>query len=478
MNNSKALYTTFILLIGLFIVFKPLSSEKFFGFEYEDSFISSHVASQKNISKFINDYRTMGCETMENGECKTFSSYTGHYSTYSIYLFCVAKVFDIQKTFLIHKVGNAILFIICFSLVFFFYKDNFNFLLLFLGIISCLPVLYVFNSGLIENLSFTLGLLLILFLYKLKSNEKDIWLALYLLALIILVNVKRENLIFALTLILMDPKKLIKNYIFWLGIGLLLLSQIFVNPFFTEGLETAYLGRNTFSFDYFKFQFPTYFASFFRIDGFLIILIILLFLVKPTKTSLIILGIWFLFITLYSFHYRGQYAIAAGKITHFESFRYMFNTTPFLIGYFLFGNIRQNYKKIYLFVITLVICFYLVHDNTLLIKDFASDEFNNYHNLNDKLNSLGSKKENIVVHDNFVLISMINNNSKNINVYSANFNDIKFIEGKENILINRFKIINIDDFKDKYTFQLIDSLSNEGASVFSFKKTFLENEKE
>lgn len=476
--NSKNLNIAFVLLIGIFIVFNPLSSKKFYGFEYEDSFVSSHVASQKNISKFIENYRTMGCETMENGERKSYSSYTGHYATYSIYLSGVTKVFNIQKPFLIHKAGNALLFTICFFCIFFFYQDNFSFLLLFLGLISCLPVLYVFNSGLIENMSFTFGLLLLLFLYKLKAIERKIWLCLYLLALIILVNIKRENLIFLSTLILIDPKKLIKSYIFWIWIGLFLFSQIVVNPFFTEGLESSYLGRSTFSYDYFKFQFPTYFASFFRIDGFLIIIIIILLLIKPTKQSFIFLGIWFLFIILYSFHYRGQYAIAAGKITHFESFRYMFNTLPLLIGYFLFGTIRKNFNKIYIFLFTCAMCFYLIYENTLVIEDFASEELNNYHNINEKLNSLGSKKENIVIHDNFVLISMLNNDHKNIDVYSANSNDIMFIEGKENILINRFKIINLNDFKDKYTFHLIDSLSTKGASAFSFEKTFSKNEKE
>jgi hypothetical protein len=476
--KNKVLFITILLLIGLFIVFKPLSSKKFYGFEYEDSFVSAHVASQKNISKFIGSYRTMGCETLEQGECMSVSSYTGHYAAYSIYLFGIKKVFDIQKNYLIHKVGNAVLFIICFFFIFFFYKDKFSFFLLFLGLISCLPTLYVFNSGLIENLSFTLGLFSILFLYKFKATEKNIWFTFYLIVLIVLVNVKRENLFFLTTLIIIDPKKLVKSYMFWLGVSLFLLSQIAINPFFTEGLEATSLGRSTFSFDYFVFQFPTYFASFFRIDGFMIVLIIMFLLVKPTKDSFIFLGIWLLFIILYSFHYRGQYAIAAGKITHFESFRYMFNTIPLLIGYFFFGTIKTSINKLYLLIITLVMSFYLIYENTLVIEGFASEELTDYHSINDKLNFLGSKKENIVIHDNFVLISMLNNNSKNIDVHSANPKDIKFIEGKENILINRFKIINLDDFKDQYTFKIIDSLSTKGASAFSFERAFLKNVEE
>jgi hypothetical protein len=474
--NKKALYILPILLIGLFVIFKPLLDKKFYGFEYEDSFVNPHIASQKNISPFLESYRTMGCETFENGTCKSVASYTGHYATYAIYLFSINKIFNIQQNHFTHKIGNAILFIICFLFVFYLYKDTTSLLTLYVGLISCLPVIYVFNSGLIENISFSLGFMLMVSLYKLKFTKKNCWLILYLLLLLLLINIKRENLIYASTIVILDPKKLLKNYIFWIGLGIIIISQAFINPFYTEGLESSYLGKSTFSYDYFKFQFPTYFASFFRIDGFLIITLIIFFLIKPSKESFTFLAIWLIFLLSYSFHYRGQYAIAAGKITHFETFRYMFNTLPLLIGYFLFGDIRKKINMVYPLIISIVIGIFLTYSNTLIIEEFALDELNNYHAVNDKINSIKSTRGNIAIHDNFTLISMLNSASADIDIYSANNNDITFADGKENLLINRFKILNLDNFKNLYTFQLIDSLSTNSTPVYSFNKVFEKNE--
>lgn len=469
--NKKALYIFVILFVGLFVIFKPLSNKKFYGFEYEDSFINPHVASQKNLHPFLKSYRTMGCETLVNGTCKSVASYTGHYATYSIYLYSVAKLFNIEQNHVIHKIGNAILFTVCFAFVFFLYKDTTSLLTLYVGLISCLPVLYVFNSGLIENISFSLSLILILTMYKLKNTKKNCWLILYLFLLLFLINIKRENLIYLSTIIILDPKKLFKNYIFWIGLGILIISQLIINPFYTEGLESSFLGKNTFSYDYFKFQFPTYFAAFFRIDGFLIISLIIFLFIKPSKESLIFLGIWLLFVLSYSFHYRGQYAIAAGKITHFETFRYMFNTLPLLIGYFIFGDLRKKFKT-YPLLIAIAFGIYVTYSNTLILEEFASDELKNYHSVNDKLNSIKSTRDEIAIHDNFTLISMLNSTNKNIDIYSANSNDINIADGKDNILINRFKILNIDDFKNLYTFRLIDSLSTDSTPVYRFKKVF------
>lgn len=469
--NKKALYLFVILFVGLFVIFKPLSNKKFYGFEYEDSFINPHVASQENLHPFLKSYRTLGCETLVNGTCKSVASYTGHYATYSIYLFSVAKLFNIEQNHVIHKIGNAILFTVCFAFFFFLYKDTISLLTLYVGLISCLPILYVFNSGLIENISFSLGLILMLTIYKLKITKKNCWLVLYLFLLLFLINVKRENLIYLSTIIILDPKKLYKNYIFWIGLGILIISQLIINPFYTEVLETSFLGKNTFSYDYFKFQFPTYFAAFFRIDGFLIISLIIFLVIKPSKESVIFLGIWLLFVLCYSFHYRGQYAIAAGKITHFETFRYMFNTLPLLIGYFIFGDIRKKFKG-YPLLISIAFSIFITYSNTLIIEEFASDELKNYHSVNDKLNSIKSTRDEIALHDNFALISMLNITNKNIDIYSANHNDINIADGKDNILINRFKILNIDDFKNLYEFSLIDSLSTDSTPVYRFKKVF------
>lgn len=460
------------LIIGLVIVFKPLHSIKFYGFEYEDSFISAHVASQANLAPFVKDFRTHGCESRVNGECISVSSYTGHYITYSAYLFSVAKILNIKKQYLIHKFGNAILFGLCFLVVFIFYKDDFVGVTFMVVFISSLPVLYVFNSGLIENLSFCLALIFIISLHQYLLKNMKWWLWTALLLLIILVIVKRENLIYLSTLILINPKYLIRKYTFWIFALFLILTQFAINPFYTEGLEASYLGRSTFSVDYFIFQFPTYLKAFFRFDGFFILLIFILLARRPSKKSGILILIWFSFILLYSFHYRGQYAIEAGEITHFESFRYMFNTTPLLIGYMIFGKRNnQMFQKI-AFSCIIIGCSVLIFKNIDMLKEFGREEYAEYHSINDKIDALSDRGKRIALHDNFVLISMLNSNSESIDIFSAQKNFLEFHLDQENILINRFDIIDIDAFNNDYEFEEIESLSSKGVKVYSFKECF------
>lgn len=471
-KNYRFYLMSIILILGLVIVFIPLQPMKFYGFEYEDSFISAHVASQDNISQFVDEFRTQGCESLINGECVSVSSYTGHYIPYAAYLFLVDKAFDIKNHFIIHKVGNAVLFGLCFLLIFIFYKDSSLSVILMLAFISCLPVVYVLNSGLIENLSFCLGLIFILSLHQNRLSNKDWWLLTSFILLLLLVIIKRENLIYLSTLLLFKPKYLIGNFKFWLFVVFLLLSQYLINPFFTEGLESSHLGRSTFSIEYFMFQFPTYLNSFFRFDGFLVLLLFIFLVKKPSKQSVVLIIIWFAFILLYSFHYRGQYAIEAGKITHFESFRYMFNTLPLLMGYMIFGKKRSPIFTNILCFSTMIISSFLIYSNFEILKEFGREEFAEYHSINNNIDLLPQKKQKIAIHDNFVLISMLNNKNKNTHIFTAKNDFLEYFVGRENILINRFDIIDIENFNNVYEFTEIESLSSAGIKAYYFKECF------
>jgi len=341
-----------------------------------------------------------------------------------------------------------------------------------LSLISCLPAVYVLNSGLIENLSFSLGLILIISLHQHLSKANKWWLWVSFVLLLILFIVKRENLIYLSVLLLYSPKFLFKNTGFWIFTFCLIISQYLINPFYTEGLEASHLGKNTFSLDYFIFQFPTYLKSFFRLDGFIILLVFVLLSKKPTKKSLILISIWFAFILLYSFHYRGQYAIKAGEISHFESFRYMFNTTPLMIGYFIFGNkYNKTFQNI---ILTIILMFssFLIIDNFNMLKEFGREEFSEYHSINLKIDSLPKKGKKTAIHDNFVLISMLNSKSDSIDIFTARRNHLEFVVGYNNILINRFDIIDIEKFNENFKFEEINELSSSGVKVYYFKERF------
>ena len=468
-SHSFYLMST-VLILGLVLVFKPLLSKKFYGFEYEDSFISSHVSSQENIAPFVKRFRTKGCETRINGECVASSSYTGHYISYSVYLFLIKSIFNIDTLHLIHKVGNALLFGICFLLFFLIYKESLASMTLMFSFIACLPAVYVLNSGLIENLSFCLGFSLMISIHQYLLKNIKCWLYITFVLLILLVIVKRENLIYLTVFILINPKQMIKDIWFWVFIISFLFTQYIINPFFTEGIEASQIGRSTFSIDYFVFQFPTYLNSFFRLDGFLALSVFILLYKKPTKRTLLMIFLWLTFIILYSFHYRGQYAIETESISHFESFRYMFNTIPFLMGCMLFG--RENnkiFKNVVLFSM-LILSSILIFKNVDLLKEFGAEEFTEYHSVNQKIDLLPKGHEKIAIHDNFVLISMLNTTNQNIDIFSAEINNLKFFRGQKNILINRFDIIDIENFNKDYEFEKNNELSSNGIKVYYFEE--------
>ena len=269
-----------------------------------------------------------------------------------------------------------------------------------------------------------------------------------------------------------NPKFLFKNTAFWIFTFCLMISQYLINPFYTEGLEALHLGRNTFSLDYFLFQFPTYIKSFFRLDGFAILIFFLLLSKKPTKKSFILISIWFSFILLYSFHYRGQYAIKAGEITHFESFRYMFNTIPLMIGFFIFWNKRKKSIQCVISTTILVFSSYLIINNFKTLKEFGIEEFSEYHNINLKLDSLLKNDKKIAIHDNFVLISMLNHKSDSIDIFTARENHLEYVMGYTNILINRFNIIDFEEFNEDFKFEEIKELSSNGAKAYYFEECY------
>jgi hypothetical protein len=438
---------------------------KFYGFEYEDAFINAHIATSKNYLEFVENFRTLGCNQTENGNCIQTSSYTGHYAPYSFYLFSINKISHLEA-FKIHKLGNAIL-LICFIFILFFSLRHkiAPSLILILTFISCLPTIYVLNSALIENISFFLGstLILIIYLIKIQNQYRLKFIAYFLLILIVLV--KRENLIYLGTLMFFVNTRDLYKKSFYSFIFLLIISQLIVNPFYTEGLEAAHLNLPTFSWKYFQYQFPVYIKSFFRIDGFLLFTVGLLAFRPSVKAMIFILG-WLTFIILYGLHYRGQFSIEQGAISHFESFRYMYNTLPFLLGYFLFSKEHKSKILRSVLYITLITASILnIYNSKKIFNGFIADEQLNYHSINEKINSLNYND--LIIYDNFVLISMLNslNEVNQIKSY-IKCEEINLFENKPTIIIDRFNVVEMEKLECAERFILIDSLSSEQTSVY------------
>ena len=141
-----------------------------------------------------------------------------------------------------------------------------------------------------------------------------------------------------------------------------------------------------------------------------------------------------------------------------------------MIGFFIFGNKRKQTFQYIISTTILVFSSYLIINNIEMLKEFGREEFSEYHNINLKIDSLPKNDKKIAIHDNFVLISMLNSKSDSIDIFTARENHLEYVKGYTNILINRFDIIDIEKFNEDFKFEKIDKLSSTGVKVYYFKK--------
>lgn len=431
MIKKAQIFITSTFILALVILLWNFS-KSFFGFEYEDSFINSAIAIEDNVRVSISRFRTNPYSEIYQGNTEGSAFYSGHYATYGIYLWIIQKIFVLQEAHYIHKTGNLILILLT---LFFCYiicsKKHLNkMLILIILILSSFPVIYVLNSGLKESLSFCIGLILVA--TTTQSNKHSL---LMMLCILILTITKRENLIYILIPFIFLPKNSLTKTRFLIPFFCILFVQILINPFYTEELETQDIGRNTFSFDFFSYQAPTYILSMIHWSGF-IALFLFLFSMKLNRRALMSLSLWICLVTIYASHYRSVHSIAVRHISIFETYRYLVNATPLLLITIIESD---NWKvkwvhKVQFIIILFSLFSFPFHMNKLSV--FISDEEINYH-----ANSQQIEKsfESCTILDNFSLISRLDHfKSENINIkmldslnMNTNFEEPIFI-------INRF----------------------------------------
>ena len=185
-------------------------------------------------------------------------------------------------------------------------------------------------------------------------------------------------------------------------------------------------------------------------------------LFKPSKLSWVFLIALFGGLSLYGLHYRSQYAIIEENISLFETYRYVTNLTPLILGYVLFAEPRKSVYKIQYHIIVGVIFFSLAVRSLIW---FSQDEVQNYHRINSQIEDMIELDENVLVVDNFPLVSLINR-KKEIDIIDQNSYENNSDLGKaydKVIFINRFNIV------DSIFFRGLDKLhevSTRKTSVF------------
>lgn len=436
-NNYFVLGAISIIII---LIFSLNGTKPFYGFEYEDCFVNSSVAISPDLSESTRKFRTYPSTERESSIQDRPILYTGHYVPYASYLWLAANVIKFDNAYMIHKVCNFLLIFITLLLcLYLLLPEDKNYSLSVICICLCtLPVIYVLNSALKENLSFCIGLILVV-----ASLRGDKYLYLIFILVLFLTLVKRENLVYMLIPFALVNKDSWLSYRLVLPTLVIVLVQIYINPFFTEGVESDGIGRNTFSYDFFQFQAPVFFKAFVHYLGFGLLFIIILF-TRLSKRSLFFFTSWFVLILIYSSHYRSVFAIEEKYIPLFDTYRYIVNSVPLIIGMILHGDNEKIISKPIINKSILAMGLISLIINLNILSNYVEDEGYNYHFVSKYIKE---NHEDCTILDNFSLISMLDHyGSSSVDIRELNSTSINEDWKEPVFVINRFNLDSISSW--------------------------------
>lgn len=430
-SNLVLISITVCVIIGSGFLFY---NEVFYGFEYEDAFINDLLAFSPNFWENTWQFRAYPHAEIINQVPDSLSLYSGHFISYSYFLNLIQSIFSFKQPYQLHLSANILLLITAFLFGLFVLKaeKKRRFIISFTILISVLPFQYVFHSGLKENLSFFLGVILVI-VSALESKSKAFKILLIWLLVFMLILTKRENILYTVIPVFVFWRQY-KLYVFW-GIAITTLLLVIIDPFLTESMESKDIGQNTFGINIFISQIVGYLKSLFSFKG-LLLFTPLLFFAKLSKLARLYLVLWCMFLLLYSSHYRSIYILNGGDFKVFDSYRYLVNITPLLIGVYIESKIRTH-KRIehsYAIAATIVALGYSLYQVDLMVYE----ERLNYHEFNQEI--LKDNRANIVL-DNFSLISRLNHiNDTRISIIELNYENLcsALNEEEKFYVINRF----------------------------------------
>lgn len=411
----------------------------FYGFEYEDAFINDLLGFSPNFWENTWQFRAYPHAEIIDRVPDSLSLYSGHFISYSFFLNLIQSFLTFTRPYQLHYSANILLLLSTSFLGLFILKDEKKrrFLVSLCILTSILPFQYVFHSGLKENLSFFLGVTLVT-VSALGEKNTRLKISLIWLLVLMLILTKRENILYILIPIFISWRE--SKLLIFLGVIITTFMIVSIDPFLTENMEAGDIGRSTFGINIFINQIGGYTKSLISYKGFL--LFIPLFLSSRfSLKSRLYLVIWFMFLILYSSHYRSAYILNGGEFKVFDSYRYLVNITPLLIGVYVESRslIRKRIEHNYAIIASIMALTYSLYQIDLMTKE----EQLNYHALNERI--FKDNRASIVL-DNFSLISRLNHiNDKEISVLELNSENLLNVCSADRnfYIINRFNQRNI-----------------------------------
>ena len=399
----------------------------FWGLEYEDSYSFSFLAREFAHSIYTDSFLAEGIVVGSLEEAYKMGQYGGHFITYSVFLSYFVKLFG-YSPFLLSSITTLLSFISLYMLSIFPYKREHTWWLPPLIYCSA-PIMNVFsNTFLCEPFS---CFIILSFIYAYYKQSDFVFI---LASFFVAILCKRENLIlFMLPLYtwLTNYKTHKKEY--WTVLCLVIIIAgyfLFIqNVFEIEDVEYNDINVSTFSYIHFTKLYPFFIGTLFSLNLFSIItyvfvtVAILSLYIKclRSKLQVPIILLFFSFLLIYSFHYRGYYFVHYGQISKFETFRYLSNFY-ILIPVVLGATPINKVLKYGVLIMALFSIFQTFH----LRKYYSNEEwFGRFQDVEKIVSILGdsdsTNKTKVLFTDDILLYQ---------NVCSASFNvcDIRFLD--------------------------------------------------
>lgn len=422
-------YKRILFCLILTLLFKYNYGIHFYGLEYEDAYAFSFCARQflYNIypSSFLIDAVSVGSLT----EPMFTSTYGGHFIMYPAFLSLFTNILGWSPTVL--SIANT-------SIAFF--------ILLILSVLSkdqkcwfippilycCAPIINLFTTCFLSEIFSSL--ICLIFIYTYFRGKTIYNYALCFISFLVAIMCKRENLALLILptiefiyLTLWKYRYELKNHIIELlrYIPFLLIIGIYFlfiqNVFNIEKIESKDIENATFSIQYMTILFPAFIKAMFSIEAFSFVFVItIMWLIYFfIRNKILTLGMVFPFILfsvyliLYTSHYRGYFFIKEGRVSSFETYRYI-NNFFFLIP-LMFISLKCKFFKHIRLIACIVLAFslYTTYSFRLRMSELEYQErFKEVQTVSNYIQVNSSKS--ILICENILLYQNICNENFNI----------------------------------------------------------------
>jgi hypothetical protein len=463
MNDTSTRKYEYILLVAniavrlLFIVFP------FWGLEYEDSYVFNDSARFMNSTNnfYNNSFITNCCINGSYNKCDEYGSFGGHFITFPFILSKLNNLIGYHSwnIFALNFTFSITLLVIVFVWA---KRSNTNYfsLPLFLLLMLITPFVSLFNtSGLSETFSSLVVTCSIVSFFTTSENDFKInhytfYLTILSFALALLI--KRENLVLLaifpiISLYRFQHNKKIFPRGYWLLLSFVIIAFVFlyytIGIFSIENNEEKDIGASTFSLTYFIVNFK----QFWGITGIFLIISVCLAVIKKTHSyfNLICLLMAVAYLITYSSHYRSFYQVNYDFNDPFETLRYSVNYFPLLCLFLA----AQRFEFIFKYKKVVVLSVLLLLGNVIYSRvQLSNEEW--YNRIEPIKKTLSVVKENDIIITDLPIVfhCFISRNQYVMNYYNSSMERLKqtiFDNKNRSIYILRPRNFQIDSMRFK-----------------------------